>query len=140
MQKLPKTSHPFVIRTDFGNEQAWKKVCKLLRAPADCFGVTIEAHLEFLEDKSLAGTTTEQLTKLAQGDYEYSFLFVVDAAALAHKEFTVLVIDIESGKSFRALPSQIPVIENNLSVASMGFEDFAQAVDPEGVFQGFPGL
>jgi hypothetical protein len=140
MRKLPKTTHPLVIRTDFGNEQAWKKVCKVLRAPADCFGVTIEAHLEFLEDESLAGLTTEQLTKLAPGDYEYSFLFVVDAATLAHKELTVLVIDIESVQSFRALPSQIPGIENNLSVANMGFEEFAQTVDSEGVFRGFPGL
>jgi hypothetical protein len=29
-------------------------------------------------------------------------------------------------------------IENNLSLANMDFEEFAEAVDPDGVFRGFP--
>jgi hypothetical protein len=36
------------------------------------------------------------------------------------------------------LPSQIQAIENNLSIANMDFEDFADSVDADGVFRGFP--
>ncbi len=43
-----------------------------------------------------------------------------------------------SGHEFRAIPSQIQGIENNLSIANMDFEEFAEAVDEDGVFRGFP--
>lgn len=32
-KQLPKTNNPLVVRTDFENRQAWKTVCKLIRAP-----------------------------------------------------------------------------------------------------------
>jgi len=40
-------------------------------------------------------------------------------------------------REFRAIPSQIQAIENNLSEANMGFEEFAEAVAKGGVFRGF---
>ena len=42
------------------------------------------------------------------------------------------------GRSFRATPSQIQAIQNNLSIANMGFEEFAEAVGEGGIFRGFP--
>ncbi|HLF89873.1 MAG TPA: hypothetical protein VI451_13065 [Anaerolineales bacterium] len=44
----------------------------------------------------------------------------------------------EYGREFRAIPSQIQGIENNLSIANMDFEEFADSVDEDGVFRGFP--
>jgi hypothetical protein len=38
---------------------------------------------------------------------------------------------------FRALPSQIQSIQNNLSIGNMDFEEFANNIDPDGVFRGF---
>jgi hypothetical protein len=37
------------------------------------------------------------------------------------------------------VPSRACDIENNLSLANMAFHDFADSVDPDGVFRGFPG-
>jgi hypothetical protein len=42
------------------------------------------------------------------------------------------------GRTFRAIPSQIQGIENNLSIANMDFYEFADWVDEDGVFRGFP--
>jgi hypothetical protein len=53
----------------------------------------------------------------------------------------MLVIELheEPGRTFRAIPFQSQSIErNNLSIARMDFSDFADAVDIEGVFRGFP--
>jgi hypothetical protein len=41
------------------------------------------------------------------------------------------------GGEFRALPSEVQAIENNLSIANMDFGDFASTVDGGGVFRGF---
>ena len=58
---------------------------------------------------------------------------------MAEPDHPLLVLDtrIEPGRSFRALPSQVQSIENNLSIANMDWEDFAGAVDADGVFRGF---
>jgi hypothetical protein len=50
-----------------------------------------------------------------------------------------IVVDLyeNSGSEFRAIPSMIQGIENNLSIANMDFEEFANAVDESGVFRGF---
>lgn len=52
----------------------------------------------------------------------------------------LLILDLYdgSGREFRAIPSQIQSIENNLSIANMDFEEFAESVDEDGVFRGFP--
>jgi len=42
------------------------------------------------------------------------------------------------GRSFRAIPSAIQSIENNLSIANMGFSEFARATDLDGIFRRFP--
>ena len=40
--------------------------------------------------------------------------------------------------SFRALPSVIHSVENNLSLANMDFEHFVGSVGSDGIFRGFP--
>ena len=137
---LPKTANPLVIRTDFENEQAWKAICDLIRSPNSDSGVAFYAHVEFLEDKDYRGLSKEELLAAAPEGYAHSFFFVVDGVAVAGREFPVLVVDLYEtrGRSFRALPSQVQSIENNLSIANMGFEEFADAVDGDGVFRGFP--
>jgi hypothetical protein len=84
--------------------------------------------------------TKEELLAIVPHDYDHSFVFVVDRAAIANPDFAILAVDlVESrGCSFRAIPSQIQSIENNLSIANMDFEEFAEAVDKDGIFRGFP--
>jgi hypothetical protein len=44
----------------------------------------------------------------------------------------------EPGRTFRVIPSEMWSVENNLSVANMDFYEFADNVDLDGVFRGFP--
>ena len=71
--------------------------------------------------------------------YPHSFVFVVDREAVSNPEFPILVVNLrrDHGRVFRAIPSTIQSIENNLSIANMSFFEFANAVDADGVFRGF---
>ena len=71
--------------------------------------------------------------------YRLSFVFVVDREAVSNPEFPILVVDLhhQRGRGFRAIPSTIPSIECNLSLANMNFFEFSNAVDADGVFRGF---
>ena len=64
----------------------------------------------------------------------------MDEAAGRDPECPILVLGLgqSRGRSFRAILSQIQGIENNLSIANLGFEEIADAVDAEGTFRGFP--
>jgi len=44
----------------------------------------------------------------------------------------------ERGRQFRAVAAQVASIDNNLSIANMGFQEFAELVDDAGVFRGIP--
>jgi hypothetical protein len=68
------------------------------------------------------------------------FILVADRLALTSPEHPVLVVDVarEPGRTFRVVPSAAWSVENNLSLANMDFEEFADAVDEGGVFRGFP--
>jgi hypothetical protein len=50
LKQLPKTNNPLVVRTNFENQQAWKTVCKQIRAPVPAPGDTFYAYVQFLED------------------------------------------------------------------------------------------
>jgi len=64
----------------------------------------------------------------------------VDRVALTDPEHPILVVDLmdQPGRTFRVIPSEAWGVENNLSIANMGFEEFAEAADEDGVFRGFP--
>ena len=140
MKQLAKTTHPLVIRTDFENEQAWKAVCELIRAPVRDGEDEFYAYVEFLEESDYRNLTKEELLAIVPRGYNYSFFFVVDRAAIANPDFAILVVDLHEplGRCFRAIPSEIQGIENNLSLANMDFEEFAEAVNKDGIFRGFP--
>jgi hypothetical protein len=139
MKMLPRTSNPLVKRTDFGHQQTWETICRLIRAPVHEGIYDFYANVAFLEDTAFNGLTKEDLLLRVPSDYRHSFLLVVDSTATQGREFPILVIDLhhERGKTFRAIPSQIQAIENNLSIANMDFFEFADNVDPDGVFRGF---
>lgn len=139
-KQLPKTKNPLVVRTDFERQQAWKTICRLVRAPVYAPGDTFYAYVQFLEDMAFRGLDSEDLLARVPSDYSHQFLFVVDNTAVTHPEFPILVIDLgeDRGRSFRAIASTVQSIENNLSLANMYFSEFADAADEDGIFRGFP--
>jgi hypothetical protein len=136
MKDLPDSDHALVVRTDFSDEAAWVRVCSQIAAPVGEF----RAYVAFVSDPAFAGLNSSALTSLAQRGPYRSFLFVVDSVALADSEHPILVVDVvdEPGRTFRVIPSEMASVENNLSIANMDFADFAESVDADGVFRGFP--
>jgi hypothetical protein len=138
--QIPQTNNPLVIRTDFENQKAWKEICSLIRAPVAEYGEAFYAYVEFLDDAAFRNLTPEDLLARLPAGYSHSFLMVVDGTSLTHPEFPVLIVDLYAnrGRTFRALPSRIQSIENNLSIANMDFFEFADSVEEDGIFRGFP--
>jgi hypothetical protein len=138
MKSLPDTKNPLVLRIDFSDQDAWEKICTAVREPVDDF----QAYVEFLVDISYQDITKEQLLELVPSEYEHSFIILVDRETVSSPEFPLLIIDLgrdfgDFGREFRAIPSQIQGIENNLSIGNMSFYEFADNVDDDGVFRGF---
>jgi hypothetical protein len=136
MKTIPNTEHILVLRTDFSDQAAWLKICAELRKPVGTLHFL--AYLDYLNDVEYAGVTKKQLLDLA-ADYNHSFIIVADQKAMTAPEHPLLIIDLseKSAHEFRALPSQIQSIQNNLSIANMDFEEFMGAVDQDGIFRGF---
>ena len=138
MKQIPPTENPLVLRTDFSNQEAWEKICSQIQTPVGMF--RFRANVEFLDDTEYAGLTKEQVLERIPKNYNHTFIFIVDRTAISHLDHSLVVVDLYdgSGHEFRAIPSQIQAIENNLSVANMDFEEFAEAVDEDGIYRGFP--
>lgn len=139
-RSLPGSVNPLVVRTEFGHEREWKKICAGVRAPVQMAGDQFYAHVDFLDDSAFQGLSKDALMALVPESYKHSVLFIVDEATVSHPEHPILAVDLraEKGRSFRAIPSAIQSIENNLSIANMDFFEFANAADKDGVFRGFP--
>jgi len=138
MRPIPKTVNALVLRTDFSDQSAWTAICKIIQRPVGIF--RFRANVEFLDDAAYADISKDQLLELIPHDYNHSFIILVDQTASLQPDYPLLIVDLyeRSGNEFRAVPSQIQAIENNLSIANMDFEEFADSVDKAGVFRGFP--
>jgi uncharacterized protein DUF6924 len=138
MKQIPETENALILRTDFSNDATWKTICRMIQKPVGIF--RFRANVQFLDDTEYAGITRDQLLELIPRDYGHSFIVVVDRTAISLPDHPLLIVDLyeRSGHEFRALPSQIQGIENNLSIANMDFEEFAESVDESGIFRGFP--
>jgi hypothetical protein len=134
------TENAVVIRTDFDNQETWDRICGLIRAPVYEGDNTFYAYVDFVEDAQYCNQPLEELLRGLPHDYKPTFLFVVDREAISRTDFPILVVDLleSRGRTFRTIPAQVQGIENNLSIANMGFDEFAEAVDQDGVFRGFP--
>jgi tetratricopeptide (TPR) repeat protein len=135
--KIPTTENTLVLRTDFSDEPAWKSLCAAIQEPDEEFGFT--ANVDFVSDPKYDGLTADQLPSLLSEDSPLSFVFIIDRLALSHPDHPILVIGLQDkpGRTFRVISSALWEVENNLSIANMGFEEFASAVDQDGIFRGF---
>ena len=138
MKQIPKTENALVLRTDFSDQAIREKICQMIQKPVGIF--RFRANVEFLDDIEFADLTQEQLLERIPRNYNHSFIILVDQTAISHPDHPLLIVDLyeRSGREFRAIPSQVQSIENNLSIANMDFEEFAHSVDEDGIFRGFP--
>lgn len=135
MKNIPQTENALVLRTDFSDDAAWEAVCAAIVEGVDGFC----AYVDFLSDREYDRATSEQVLRVVPQPYEHTFMFIVDHITLSRPDHPILVLDLyaEPGRAFRVIPSRAGSIESNLSIANMDFEDYADSVDPDGVFRGF---
>jgi hypothetical protein len=134
MKSLPESDAPFVIRTDFSSPEAWTEVRRGIEQPRGLF----RASVTFVDDPAFEGLSRSGLRAL-DPDGRQTFIFLADGLTMTHPEHPVLVLDLfeDSDVEFRAIPSEIPGIENNLSLGNMDAEEFAGAAGEDGIFRGF---
>jgi hypothetical protein len=137
MLQIPKTENVLVLRANFSDQVAWEQICTIIRELVGDFHFV--AYVEFLDNIEYVDITKGQLLALIPDDYNHSFIIVADQIAISRPDHPLLVVDLyeRSGQVFRAVPSQIQGIENNLSIANMDFEEFAGSADEDGIFRGF---
>jgi len=138
MKPIAETQNSLVLRTDFSNDAAWSAVSSAVQAPQAPW--QFRANVDLISDRDYEGATFAQLVSSATALADRTFIFVVDRTTVTHVEHPVAVLDVwsEPGRSFRVIPSEMWSVENNLSIGNMDFEEFADAVDADGIFRGFP--
>ena len=138
-KQLPRTIDTPVVRVDFANQPLWETICAAISAPITIDGYAFYAHVSFVDDRQFENASQEELVTMLSSEHNHAVLFVVDQRTIADPESPVLVLNCQKppGRSFRAIPSQLPLIENNLSIANMDFDEFENSVDSDGIFRGF---
>ena len=136
MKDLPDSADTLVVRTDFSDEAAWTRIRDEIEAGARGF----RAYVSFVSDPDFDGLDIGTLTSLGRRNPYWSCLFVVDRVSLTDPEHPILLLDLadEPERTFRVVPWEVSSIDANLSLANMGWSDFADNADVDGVFRGFP--
>ena len=134
MKPLPESDLALLIRTDFSDDAAWNEIREVVKMPVDGF----YAYVHYVEDREYSGITRDQILELFRG-YNQSYAMIVDDVSIQNAEHPILILDLfdDAHPEFRAIPSMIQSIENNLSIANLDFEDFSSAADPDGILRGF---
>ena len=134
MKTLPATPDAPLIRTDFSNDDLWHQVCARVQEPVG--DMKFFANVTPVDDKAFEGLTAEQVLDLLPKDNDHALVILFDHTSVISAAHHLAVVDLsdEPGRVLRVAPADIQSIENNLSIANMDFEEFAENVDAEGVF------
>ncbi len=145
---------PWVIRNENFADTLWERVCSQISEPQT--ENRFLAYVQFVDDKQYIGNSIGDVVRMLPDNYPGSFCFIVDDDTFSSDEHTIAVVsflrewneeldgfdwtphcDIEDKqiRQFRARPSTIQSIQNNLSLGNMDFEDFANYVDDDGVYR-----
>ncbi|MFI7024180.1 DUF6924 domain-containing protein [Micromonospora sp. NPDC049900] len=142
-----------VIRTDFSRSQEWEEIQVAITEPQTAEGFT--AFVTFVDDRAYENITPLELVEMVPADSDHVVAFLVDAETLTHPDRPILVVNLDEddeededededqgegpqrGATFRVVPSEMWSVQNNLTIANMDWEEFADNVDGDGIFRGF---
>lgn len=138
MNPLPHSDRPLVLRTTFGDEDAWRALQEAIHQPVDGFQAQVTC-LSRVED---AGISSVDLLAAGAGTCGQAIVVLADAIAFQPPEHPLLVVDLidQPGRTFRCPVAALWSVENNLSLGNMDFSDFLAATGPDGIFRGFEAL
>lgn len=146
-----------LVRTDRSDDAAWAGLTQLVLAGAD-LGIDepgpcgeepelYHPNIVTSDDPAWTGLTAE--AAVADLPPTYGYLLLADERSMrevaAGGEVTVLWVDLGPAapgdpalpRAFRSTVDQVAEIEGNLAIANMGFFEYAEGVDPDGVYRGF---
>jgi len=136
MPILPSTENSLLVRTSFANAGAWSGALSVVQTESDD---GFRAYVEVIDDSAWENAEWEQVRRAAlAADEQAVVLFIVDSPAL-EPDFPVLVVDLGalSHEPFRCIASELWAVDNNLNIANMDWEEFADMAEGDGVFRGF---
>lgn len=137
-----------LIRTDFSSDTAWLRVVHDVTREWEGY----EPNIAPVDEREFASLTPEGLAEVWPREH-HMYVLLADGRSMSESSSgevpTVVVLDLSAededeeefgwifGRSFRAVATEIPGIEANLSEANMDFPDFADSVGDDAVFRGF---
>ena len=137
MPTLPMSDCSLLVRTEFTSDEAWQQVNRAARAQ---YEDGFQAYIELVSDPAFDRAAWQAVrAAVPANDHGASVLFIADSTTPTQPDHPVLVVDLidDSGQPFRCISSELWSVDNNLNIANMGWEDFAEATDEDGVFRGF---
>jgi hypothetical protein len=137
---LPASDQSLLVRTDFSDDLAWRRLLDLAAAPSQDDGFM--ANFTSVDDRGFDQSDWQSAKAAVPEDGQAAVLFIADAVTFASPELPILVVDLldfegEHLPPFRCIPAELWAVENNLNIANMDFEEFANAAADDGVFRGF---
>jgi hypothetical protein len=139
MPSLPESDMSLLVLTDFASKESWQQVWAEAQ---DDYEDGFQANVDPVDDPAFDGATW-QVVKAAMpvSDRRAAVLFIADHVTLTSPEHPILAVDLSDSPigepTFRCLPSQLWAVENNLNLANMDWNEFANAVDEDDIFRGF---
>lgn len=131
--------HTLLVRTDFTDDEAWRDAVRRATTPTED-GFT--AVLKTVDDARYDGMVAEDAAELASHS-DAAAVLLADDETVADDERTLLVVctdgfDEAYGRTFRVVPEEVWSVENNLRLANLDFDEFADTADAgDGTFRGF---
>ena len=124
-----------LVRTDFSSDEGWREAVRQATAETED---GFRAELDPIDDRVFEGKSYEALSANERWKGK-AVLFVVDTHTIEDCECSIACVDLgrRPGGMFRAVPSALWGVENNLRLGNMDFEEFASAVGEDGIFRGF---
>lgn len=140
VKPLPRVNDALLLRTDFSDDAAWVSLCEAVQQPNEA---GFKANVACISDVAYEALAVGELVARApKGDQcgHHAVAFVADAQTFSDVERPMLVVNLndQPGRTFRVIPREMWSVENNLSIANMDYDDFAEHTDADGVFRGFP--
>lgn len=136
MPVLPSTENSLVVRTSFADARAWADALSVVMPKND---EGFRTYVEVVDDNAWVGAEWEQVRRAALAtDEQAAVLFIVDSAAL-EPGYPVLVVDLGdlAHEPFRCVASEVWGVDNDLNMANMDWEEFADMAESDGVFRDF---
>lgn len=132
-----------LIRTDFGDDAAWRRVAAAAMAPGEGEDSAFAADLTCIDNAENDGLSIAALLDMI-GDEPPYYAFIADATTIADPEHPILAVDTGPeetghvrGQTVRVLPATMWSIENNLSISNMDFDEFVDGAGSDGIYRGF---